>query len=107
MPPATEHELRAATPSIHPYFQLYDGSVVLWGATEAVSRRARQKKYTVSPIWVGGGNVLTPVFFSREWRYARTLKDTVKGAALYPAARSFYDGWLRKPFRRLRRALLS
>ena len=102
---ASEEALRRATPSPHPYFQLYDGSIVLWGDNEAVGRRARQRKYRITPVWLGGGNVLTPVFFSREWRLLRRTKDYLKNFTLYPRMRSFYDTRLRKPIRRLRRAL--
>jgi hypothetical protein len=101
--PASEEELRAATPELHPYFQLYDGSVVLWNGGEGIVRRAREKKCTISPLWLGGGNVLSPIFFSREWRFARRTKNFIKHWSFYPKARAFYDNWLRKPIRRLRR----
>ena len=104
--PATEEELRAATPTPHPYFQLYDGSIVLWDDSEAISRRARRKKYVETPVWLGGGNVLTPVSFRREWRVARSIKDVTKRSVFYPKARAWYECFLRRAMRRVRRIFL-
>jgi hypothetical protein len=105
--PASNEALRLATPAPAPYFQLYDGSVVLWGGGEGIARRASKKKYVISPVWLGGGSVISPVLFSREWRFVRSIKEYLKETALYPHGRALYDRWLRRAIRRMRRLQIS
>jgi hypothetical protein len=100
--PASDEALRLATPHPQPYFQLYDGSVVLWGGGEGISRRASRRKYIITPVWLGGGNVISPVVFSREWSLVRRMKEIIKETQLYPHGRALYDRWLRRSIRRAR-----
>jgi len=82
------------------FFQLYDGSIVLYGG-ERRRLLAYKKKIIGSPVWFLDEKGLHPVTFSYDRKIFRFFKNILKNkftySFIYPFAERFYGGiWKKK-----------
>jgi len=81
------------------FFQLHDGTIVLYGAGRIL---AYKKKISKKSVYVLTPDGLFPVKFSYNWKIARFIKNFIKGnnfiySFIYPHVEKIYGGiWKRK-----------
>jgi len=89
------------------FFQLYDGSIVLYGGKRS-SLLAYKKKVVGSPVWFLDEKGLHTVVFTYDKKFVRFFKNILKNkftySFIYPIAERFYSNIWKKKKAHLRKS---